>query len=218
MQIHLSDIEEQPEPAGPPTELDMVAARVRICKDCVLSGMRKKAVPGSGPQSAAVMLIGEAPGHHENETGLPFVGAAGKFLDELLQAADLTREEVFITNIVKCRPPGNRDPQQEEVDACSKHLEQQIDLVDPTVIVTLGRYSMGRYTPSPVKIGAVHGNPYAVGGRIVVLMYHPAAALHRGSLRQVLLDDFARLPAIMAGKVDLPPMPGSVEATQMTML
>ncbi len=177
--------------------LGQVSREVSICQKCALYHSRKNAVPGEGPADAAIMFIGEGPGFHENEQGRPFVGAAGRFLDELLEKIGLQRAEVFITNVVKCRPPSNRDPQPEELDACSEYLERQIQAINPKVIVTLGRYSMARYLPN-AKISEVHGQSLRIRGRLVVPMYHPAAALHQGSLRPVVERDFARLPELIA--------------------
>jgi DNA polymerase len=143
------------------------------------------------------MFIGEGPGFHEDRTGRPFVGAAGQFLNELLEFAGLNREQVFITNIVKCRPPGNRDPQPAEIDACKPYLDRQIALIKPKVIVTLGRYSMARYLPG-AKISAIHGQAKRIGGQWVVAMYHPAAALHQPALRREVEEDFRKLPKILA--------------------
>lgn len=176
--------------------LKRVAAEVAVCTSCALHHSRKLAVPGEGPAQADLMFIGEGPGFHENEQGRPFVGAAGKFLEELLGSIALTREQVFIGNVVKCRPPGNRDPQPEEVSACSGYLERQIEAINPKVIVTLGRFSMARYFPD-AKISKIHGQPTVVDGRLIVPMYHPAAALHQPSLRSVVEADFARLPELI---------------------
>lgn len=173
--------------------LQEVASQVMECKNCQLSFSRKKAVPGEGPASAEIMLIGEGPGFYENEQGRPFVGAAGKFLDELLDRANLNRKLVFITNVVKCRPPGNRDPLPEELLACGAYLERQIAAINPLVIVTLGRYSMGRFLPN-VRISEVHGRPAWVRGRLIIPMFHPAAALHQPSLKTSVERDFSRLP------------------------
>ncbi|MGD8864149.1 MAG: uracil-DNA glycosylase, partial [Anaerolineales bacterium] len=130
---------------GAREELEAVAAEVAVCEDCKLHLSRKNAVPGEGPGDADLMFIGEGPGFHENEQGRPFVGAAGRFLEELLEGIGMNREQVFIGNVVKCRPPGNRDPEQQEIEACSKYLERQIEAIDPKVIITLGRFSMARY-------------------------------------------------------------------------
>jgi DNA polymerase len=154
-------------------------------------------VPGEGAPDANIMFIGEGPGFYEDQQGRPFVGASGKFLDELLATIGLDRRKVFIANVVKCRPPNNRDPQPDEIEACDKHLQAQISIIDPKVIVTLGRHSMQRYFPGE-SIGRVHGQPRRKDDRIIVPMYHPAAALHQGSLRKVIEADFAKLPDFLA--------------------
>lgn len=177
--------------------LAAIAKEVSTCQKCQLSFSRKRAVPGEGPDKVEIMFIGEGPGFYENEQGRPFVGAAGKFLDELLQRADLRREQVFITNVVKCRPPGNRDPLPEELSACNDYLEKQIQILDPAVVVTLGRFSMARFMPN-VRISDVHGQARWVGERLVVPMFHPAAALHQPSLKSTVISDFARLPGFIA--------------------
>lgn len=178
--------------------LKEIANEVTNCTLCELHHSRKLAVPGEGPEDSEIMFIGEGPGFHENEQGRPFVGAAGKFLEELLSKIGMSREEVFITNVVKCRPPGNRDPQPEEIETCTKtYLERQIQAIDPKVLVTLGRFSMNLMIPN-VKISNVHGQPVHVKGRLVVPMYHPAAALHQGSLRPVIEKDFSQLPQMIA--------------------
>lgn len=182
---------------GSEEELKAVAAEVAVCTNCKLHHSRKNAVPGEGPANADLMFIGEGPGFHENEQGRPFVGAAGRFLEELLASIGMTREEVFICNVVKCRPPGNRDPQVNEIEACAKFLERQIRAINPKVIVTLGRFSMGRYFLN-ARISAIHGQARVIDGRLVVPMYHPAAALHQPSLRPVVEEDFARLPEMIA--------------------
>jgi len=173
--------------------LAQIAKDISVCINCALHESRKKSVPGDGPATAEIMFIGEGPGFHENEQGRPFVGAAGKFLDQLLAQADVTRADVFIANVVKCRPPGNRDPLPEELAACDVHLEAQIESINPSIIVTLGRISMGKFIPN-VKITEVHGEMRKVGDRYVIPMYHPAAALHQPALRPSILADFAKLP------------------------
>ncbi len=169
---------------------------IRGCTLCALSETRTNAVPGEGPLDAEVLFIGEAPGANEDKQGLPFVGAAGNFLTELIEAAGLKREDVYICNVLKCRPPGNRDPLPAEIEACAEYLDLQIDMVDPLVIVTLGRYSMSRWFPQQT-ISRIHGTVRQLDGRLLVPMYHPAAALHQGSLREVLLNDFRGLPAVI---------------------
>jgi DNA polymerase len=183
---------------NPEDILTKVAEEVSSCTKCELHHSRKKAVPGEGPADSDIMFIGEGPGFHENEQGRPFVGAAGKFLEELLSDIGLSREEVFISNVVKCRPPGNRDPLPVEVKTCtSNFLDRQIAAINPKVIVTLGRFSMNLLMPNS-KISQVHGQAMKIHGRLVVPMYHPAAALHQGSLRPVIKQDFAQLPQLIA--------------------
>jgi uracil-DNA glycosylase len=176
--------------------LTAIAKEVAVCEKCALFHSRKKSVPGEGPAQAEIMFIGEGPGFHENEQGRPFVGAAGQFLDELLAAAGLKRSDVWIGNVVKCRPPGNRDPLPEELASCNEYLERQIAAIDPKIIITLGRYSMGKFMPG-AKISAVHGQMRRIGDRSVIAMFHPAAALHQASLKPAILKDFAQLPALL---------------------
>lgn len=178
------------------SDLEKIAAEVTTCVNCALHNSRNKAVPGVGPADAEIMLIGEGPGFNENEQGLPFVGQSGQFLSELLAQAGLKREEVWIGNVVKCRPPGNRDPLPEELAACDKYLERQIAAINPKIIITLGRFSMGKFLPG-VKISAVHGQMRQIGSRFVIAMFHPAAALHQPPLKPAILADFARLPALL---------------------
>jgi uracil-DNA glycosylase family 4 len=176
--------------------LKEIADEVASCKKCELFHSREKGVPGEGPSNAEIMFIGEGPGFHENMQGRPFVGSAGDLLVELLQEIGLNREDVFITNVVKCRPPGNRDPAPEELMACNPYLERQLQAINPKVIVTLGRFSMARFIPH-AKISEIHGNPIQVKGKLVVPFYHPAAALHRPSLRADVEKDFAALPELI---------------------
>jgi len=178
-------------------KLAEIANEVKGCTLCELSRMRTQAVPGEGNAHARVMLIGEGPGMNEDKQGKPFVGASGKFLTELLGKAGLAREDVFITNVVKCRPPSNRDPLPDEIHACSLYLERQIAAIDPEVIVTLGRFSMAKFFPGE-RITRIHGQAKKVGKRLIVPMFHPAAALHQGSLRGEIEDDFAKLPRYLA--------------------
>lgn len=167
------------------------------CPDCALSATRTHAVPGEGPADAQIMFIGEGPGYNEDKTGRPFVGAAGQFLTKLLANAGLRRDQVYITNVVKCRPPNNRDPLPNEMQACSKYLDRQLELIAPRVVVTLGRISMSRWFPGQ-SISRIHGQPQVFGGLTVVPMFHPAAALHQERYRSLIEADFARLPAILA--------------------
>jgi DNA polymerase len=177
--------------------LQEIASEVVVCPLCELARTRTRAVPGEGPATARVMLIGEGPGFNEDQQGRPFVGQAGKFLSELLGVAGLQREDVFITNVVKCRPPGNRDPLPDEITACRPYLERQISTINPDVVVTLGRYSMSHWFPGE-RISKIHGQPRKDGHRLIVPMYHPAAALHQPPLKGQIMDDFAKLPKFLA--------------------
>jgi DNA polymerase len=177
--------------------LAQIAREVSVCQRCMLHHSRKLAVPGEGPVDAEIMFIGEGPGFHENEQGRPFVGAAGSYLEELLAKINLKRTDVFICNVVKCRPPNNRDPLPDELASCSDYLERQIQVINPKVIVTLGRYSMARFLPN-AKISNVHGQAYKIKGRLVVPMFHPAAALHQPSLKISVERDFTHLPELIA--------------------
>lgn len=180
----------------PQETLNIIASEVRVCKNCTLHHSRKNSVPGEGPSNARIMFIGEGPGVNENEQGRPFVGAAGKLLEDLLAKAGLNRKDVFICNVVKCRPPGNRDPLPEEMLACGKYLDRQIEAINPEVIVTLGRFSMGKFMPG-ARISAIHGKATRVDGRLIVAMFHPAAALHQPALKPALEQDFANLPRLL---------------------
>jgi uracil-DNA glycosylase len=180
--------------------LEAIADEVAVCTRCRLHEGRTKAVPGEGSASTEVVFVGEGPGMNEDRQGRPFVGAAGSFLTELIETVGWRRDEVFITNVVKCRPPGNRDPQPDEIAACGAFLRRQLDVLQPALVVTLGRYSMGEFLPG-ARIGQAHGTfrPAAAGGgdALAYAMYHPAAALHQGSLRQTLLDDMTGVPAAL---------------------
>ncbi len=189
-------------------DLNTVANEVKVCQLCGLAAGRKNAVPGEGPAHAELMLIGEGPGFHEDQQGRPFVGPSGQFLNELLANAGYKRDEVFIANVVKCRPPGNRDPLPEEITACSHYLDRQIALINPKVIVTLGRFSMSKWFTGQ-KISAIHGQAKKFDGRVVVAMFHPAAALHQPSLRSAIEEDFQRLKDIVkeaSGQADQKPV------------
>ncbi len=177
--------------------LQDIREEVAVCTRCELHRGATNAVPGEGNPEARILLIGEAPGYHEDSSGKPFVGNSGKFLTELLAKAGLSREDVFITNVVKHRPPGNRDPLPDEIFACALWLDKQISIIDPDVIVTLGRFSLARYFPGE-RISKIHGQPKEIDGRFVVPMYHPAAALHNGSLRPEIEADFLKLPRLLA--------------------
>jgi DNA polymerase len=174
-----------------------IAAEIRTCQNCGLCRGRKLAVPGEGPAPVELMFIGEGPGFHENEQGRPFVGAAGKFLEQLLASIGLTRAQVYITNVVKCRPPGNRDPMPDEIAACSAYLEEQIGTLNPRLIVTLGRFSMARWFQGE-SISRVHGQPRKFAELWVFPCFHPAAALHQEKFRALIEADFLKIPDILA--------------------
>jgi uracil-DNA glycosylase len=185
------------EPIGGQAELAQIAHEARACTRCPLHRGRTQAVPGEGNPISDVLLVGEGPGAREDATGRPFVGPAGELLNELLHSIGWERGDVFIANVVKCRPPGNRDPEPHEIDACAPFLDRQERALDPAVIVTLGRHSLQRYLPG-ARIGATHGQLRRLpSGRHVFPMYHPAAALHQSSLRETLFQDMRRLPAAL---------------------
>lgn len=179
-----------------------IAEQVKICTKCGLCKTRTNAVPGSGSPNAEIMFIGEGPGQNEDLRGEPFVGAAGKFLEELLSGIGMQRRDVFITNIVKCRPPGNRDPEPIEVATCYPYLEKQVALIKPKLIVLLGRHAMYRFLPDTLQISKVHGQAYNYKGiatekQVYLPLYHPAVALYNGSYRDILKKDFAKIPILL---------------------
>lgn len=185
--------------------------KIKQCRKCHLRGTCLNVVPGEGNTNAEIMFIGEGPGENEDKLARPFVGAAGKFLDELIAVIGKKREEVFIANILKCRPPGNRDPLPEEVEACWPWLLEQIKIVKPKLIVLLGRHAMERFLPNQ-KISKIRGTALRrevpeIGKQVFYVMYHPAAALYQGSLREVLIADFKKIPKVLEAidkKKDMP--------------
>ncbi|TFG46371.1 MAG: uracil-DNA glycosylase [Dehalococcoidia bacterium] len=176
--------------------LDALAEEIRRCERCGLARVRTCAVPGEGNPHTEIMFIGEAPGLNEDRTGRPFCGASGQFLTQLIESIGLKREDVYITNIVKSRPPGNRDPLPEEIEACKPWLDQQLGIIKPKIIVTLGRFSMSRFFPGKT-ISRIHGQSEKIGDYTCFAMYHPAAALHQGSLRAIIMADMAKLPKLL---------------------
>lgn len=194
-----------------PLDLEVVRAEIVVCTRCRLAPTRKRAVPGEGPTDAPVVFVGEAPGGRENETGRPFVGPAGELLEQLLAGIGWKRSDVFITNIVKCWPPGNRDPLPDEKTACNGYLDRQIFALRPRIIATLGRHSLEKFFGPGQSISRIHGTTTRWRGIICYALYHPAAALHQPSLKQVLVDDFARLPVLLqaAGAELLRDQPGA---------
>lgn len=187
----------QPSRADVATELGAIADEIRVCTKCELCKMRTKAVPGDGPADATIMFIGEAPGFHEDQRGIPFVGAAGQLLNDLLASVGVERNQVFITNLVKCRPPGNRDPLPDEIETCtSTYLDRQIALINPRMIVAVGRHSMARFFPGE-RIMKIHGQPKRADGRIYFPMVHPAAALHQPAFMEHVKEDIKKIPALL---------------------
>jgi uracil-DNA glycosylase family 4 len=170
--------------------------KIAVCPDCDLSRSRNRTVPGEGPEDAEIMFVGEAPGFYEDQQGRPFVGPAGHLLEDLLASIGLRRDQVYIANVIKCRPPDNRDPLPKEIEACRKWLERQIELIKPTIIVPLGRFSLAWFSPND-PIGRVHGQARYRDGIYYLPMYHPAAALHAANMRRAIEEDFQKLPAVL---------------------
>jgi uracil-DNA glycosylase len=195
---------------GRADELAALAAAAAGCTRCPLSGGRTQVVFGSGDADADLMFVGEAPGFHEDQQGVPFVGQAGKLLERLLAGIGLERREVYIANVIKCRPPGNRDPQPDEIEACESYLFRQVELIQPRVVATLGNFATKLLSGKPTGITRVHGQEQetTLGGRRVLLypLYHPAAALYTPAMLKVLESDFARLPELL-GRAIAPPVP-----------
>ncbi len=189
-------------------ELAAFAADVSTCTNCRLAQGRTQVVFGVGDPDANLMFVGEAPGFHEDKQGYPFVGQAGKLLDKLLGGIELTREQVFVANVLKCRPPGNRDPMPDEIEACESHLFRQISLIEPRLIATLGNFATKLLSGQQHGITRVHGRPQQteLGGRSVTLypLYHPAAALYTPAMLKTLEEDFARIPSLIADDVESP--------------
>ena len=177
--------------------LEDIAHSVRACTACGLCEGRTQAVPGAGNPNADIVFIGEGPGKNEDEQGIPFCGSSGKYLDSLLASINLDRADVFITNIVKCRPPQNRDPLSSEKDTCTDlYLNKQLDSIKPKIIVTLGRHALNYFIPNQ-KISEVHGQPQTINGRVYLPLYHPAVALYNASNRTILEEDFHIIPKLV---------------------
>jgi DNA polymerase len=174
-------------------EISDLYGLVKGCQKCPLYRLAKNPVPGAGDVNAEIMFIGEGPGEKEDELGLPFVGKAGKLLDEMLASIELERKDVYIANVVKHRPPGNRDPKPEEVEACWPYLQKQIEIIAPKLIVCLGRHSLGRFIPSVGPISAVHGRCFVKAGQAYMALYHPAVGLYNGGMRDTLFNDFKKI-------------------------
>src|ERR1700687_5680302 len=179
--------------------LTVIGADVRACRMCKLSQTRTVGVPGEGSPTAEIMFIGEGPGFHEDQQGRPFVGAAGQLLTEMLELIGLRRQDVFITNVVRCRPPGHRDPLPDELSACDTYTLRQVNVLEPKLIVTLGRFSMARFFP-PGPMRELHGRSRDWNGMTCLAMYHPAAILRTPTveMRRIYADDFSKIPVLLA--------------------
>ena len=184
--------------------LEQAAVCIRECRDCPLGHSRTNAVPGEGPANAKVMFIAEGPGQNEDRQGRPFVGRAGEFLNDLLPLANLSRDEVFITNMLKCQAPGNRDPERGEIEACNKHLEKQLEIINPQLIVTLGRFSLARFLPGE-SIGKARGQLRRKNGHYIFPVMHPAAGLRRNDFRDKVVEDFMEIPEALRRIREDPP-------------
>jgi uracil-DNA glycosylase family 4 len=198
------------------SELTELYKDVAVCKRCDLYKTATHPVPGEGPENAQIMFIGEGPGWNEDQMGRPFVGASGKFLDQMFASIDLKRSDVYIANVVKHRPPNNRDPLPTEISACGHFLDRQIAFIQPKIIVTLGRHSMARYFPN-ASIGKIHGTYVKRDGVVYFAMYHPAAALHQQNLRYEIEQDMLKLPAILKEMQAPPPPPPPENPKQLSM-
>lgn len=175
-----------------------ISEEIKHCEKCSLHKTRTNTVPGSGDAGAEILFVGEAPGAKEDASGIPFCGAAGKFLDEMLASIGLDRDKVFIANTLKCRPPENRDPEESEKAACRHFLDRQVETINPKLIVCLGRHSVANFIPNAGGISKLHGHAVRrPNGQVYLALYHPAAALHNGGLRKTLLEDFSKIPAIL---------------------
>jgi uracil-DNA glycosylase family 4 len=190
---------------------------IATCRQCELARQRTRVVPGEGVENAAILFIGEAPGWHEDQQGRPFVGPAGQFLEELLASIGLKRQDVYICNVLKCRPPGNRDPLPTEIKTCQQWLDRQLQLIHPKMIVTLGRYSMARFFPGET-ITKVHGKARRESSVIYYAMYHPAAALHQQNLRETIKADMLKIPPLLAEIGKLPETKAEEKPQQLTLL
>ena len=198
------------------SDYEMLVQQIHDCTRCTLSQKRTTAVPGEGNLAADIVFIGEGPGFHEDQQGRPFVGPAGKLLEELLKSIGLDRQDVYIANMVKCRPPNNRDPLPGEIQACRSHLDKHLELIGPKVVVTLGRYSFSKFFPD-TPIGKARGRPRNWNGLVIYPVYHPAAALRNGSLRSTLEEDFSALPSIVASESARKDEPAGDDSKQLSL-
>ena len=196
--------------------LSELIEEIARCQRCEIAKYRTKVVPGEGPEDAEIMFVGEAPGWHEDQQGRPFVGPAGQYLEQLLASIGLKREQVYIANVIKCRPAANRDPLPTEIRNCQEWLERQIEIIRPKMIVTLGRYSMAKIFPGK-SISKIHGMAQKRDNVIYYAMYHPAAALHQQSLRQAIEADMLKIPVLLAESKTVPEAQPQPQPQQLTM-
>lgn len=201
---------EKPAPAAaaPRNAMELIARMVEQCRACPLHQTRQQAVPGAGPPDAKIMLIAEGPGKHEDRQGLPFVGPSGKFLDKLLDQAGLSRPQIFITNIIKCRAPNNRDPAPEEISACRHHLERQIIQLEPELIIPLGKFAIQKFLPGQ-PMNRVTGRLHNIDGRFIYPIMHPAAGLRRGDFAEQITQHFRNIPEVRRQRRENPPPPAT---------
>ena len=195
-------------------QLANITKRIKACTDCPLHAGRTHPVPGEGPDDAEIMFIAEGPGQNEDKQGRPFVGPAGKALEELLSSINMTRDQVYITNMIKCRAPGNRDPEPREIAACRKHLDQQIETINPSLIVTLGRFSLAKFITGQT-ISQARGKVRREKGKNIYPIMHPAAGLRNRAMKQAIADDFSLLPNALKLALHFPPdeLPATLENT-----
>ena len=196
--------------------LSELIEEIARCQRCEIAKYRTKVVPGEGPEDAEIMFVGEAPGWHEDQQGRPFVGPAGQYLEQLLASIGLKREQVYIANVIKCRPAANRDPLPTEIRNCQEWLERQVEIIRPKMIVTLGRYSMAKFFPGK-SISKIHGMAQKRDNVIYYAMYHPAAALHQQSLRQAIEADMLKIPVLLAESKTVPEAQPQPQPQQLTM-
>jgi len=178
-------------------DIDELSKQIRTCENCSLAKSRKNAVPGEGDPKSNILFVGEAPGGTEDELGRPFVGAAGELLTKMIQEAGLDRSQVYITNVIKCRPPYNRDPLPDEIQSCASWLIHQLKIIEPKLIICLGRHSMDKFLPGVGRISQVHGRLFKKGNYFIIPFYHPAACLHQPSLLDEFINDFKKLPDVL---------------------
>jgi len=197
--------------------LEQIAKQIKSCKKCRLYRTRNKAVPGEGPEGAQIAFVGEAPGYNEDQQGRPFVGRAGELLEELLDLVGMKRDQVWIGNVIKCRPPDNRGPHVDELRNCAPYLDLQLREIKPKLVCTLGRYALDHFLPG-VRISEEHGKPKKVGIFNILPLYHPAAALRSARVKRDLVKDFKLIPKILSGEIEVENINNNGDDSQMSLL